>query len=158
MSRYPLPLTRIVHENLSVLMNFAFSRGPLERLIETKFVGEWKYLRKGLLEVSEDRALKACFELALFLRMLDDEEGMSDYLREIDSNLRFGVLHRDGKSDKPLGLRDVANKILHSSELQWDFSSEERPSIVCTSRERDKWTSAEIDVVSLAGFCGELMH
>lgn len=48
-------------------------------MIESKFLGEWKYLNKALFDVSAERAEKACLELALFLRMLDDEEKISAY-------------------------------------------------------------------------------
>ena len=158
MSRYPLPLTRIVHDNLSVLMTFCFSRGPLERLIEKMFVDEWKRLKNGLFEVSEERAKKACFELALFLRTLDDEEQLSNVPRETWSTPHFGVLRQEGESDKPLKLGDVANKIIRAPELSWDFSPEERPLLICRSRKQDEWTSAQIDIVGLADFCSRLMH
>ena len=58
MPEFSLPLTQLIHENLSILMNFSFSRRPLEELVETKFQGEWKYLRKALFTVSEQRADK----------------------------------------------------------------------------------------------------
>jgi hypothetical protein len=48
-------------------MNFAFSRRLLENLVETGFQGEWKYLRKALFEISEQRAEKAYLELAIFM-------------------------------------------------------------------------------------------
>ncbi|MGA7985336.1 MAG: hypothetical protein WCA01_09185, partial [Burkholderiales bacterium] len=67
MSTFPLPLTQLVHENLSVVMTFAFSRGPLEQLLEKRFEGEWKYLRKFALDISEARAIKGCIELAVYL-------------------------------------------------------------------------------------------
>ena len=68
MSRFSLPLTRLVHENLSIVMCFAYSRKPLEKMIQAKFKGEWKYLNKALFEISAEQAEKACVELALFLR------------------------------------------------------------------------------------------
>ena len=63
MTKFSIPFTQLIHENLSILMNFCFARKPLERLIDTKFSGEWKYLRKGLFTVAENRAEKACLEL-----------------------------------------------------------------------------------------------
>jgi hypothetical protein len=73
MSRFSVPLTRLVHENLSIVMCYAYSQKPLAEMIESKFKGEWKYLNKALFEISAERAEKACLELALFLRMVDDE-------------------------------------------------------------------------------------
>ncbi len=67
MSRFSLPLTRLVHENLSIVMCFAYSRKPLKKMIQAKFKGEWKYLNKALFEISAQQAEKACVELALFL-------------------------------------------------------------------------------------------
>ena len=158
MTAFSIPFTQLIHENLSVLMNFCFARKPLERLIETQFKGEWKYLRKGLFTVAENRVEKACLELALFLRLLDDEEEMSSYLKQTNSNLKFGRLLMRNDTEKELGLRDVANKIIHASALQWDLSDEDSPFLICHSRDKEKWLRAEINVISLAGFCGELMH
>jgi len=79
MSRFSLPLTSLVHENLSIIMSFAYSRKPLKNMVEAKFKGEWKYLNKALFEISAQHAEKACVELALFLRTLDDEEEISAY-------------------------------------------------------------------------------
>ena len=158
MSRFSIPLTQLIHENLSILINFCFARKPLEELIDNRFRGEWKYLRKGLFTVAENRAEKACLELALFLRLLDDEEEMSKYLREINSKLSFGKLIMRENTEKDLGLRDVANKIIHASSLEWNLTKENEPILICKSRDEEKWERAEINLVSLAGFCGELMH
>ena len=158
MTKLSLPLTQLIHKNLSVLMTFCFSRNQLERLVETKFIGEWKYLRKGLFEVSEKRAEKACLELAMFLRLLDDTQQLSDFDKHKTIPLDYGKLIFTGKPEQILGLRDVCNKIIHASVLQWDFSDEYKPKLICTSREPEKWLRAEIDIVNLATFCGELMH
>jgi len=49
MSHFSLPLTRLVHENLSIVMCFAYSRKSLSKMVEgNKFMGEWKYLNKAL--------------------------------------------------------------------------------------------------------------
>src|SRR5712671_870121 len=79
MSHFSLPLTRLIHENLSIVMCFVYSRKPLSQMMDAKFQGEWKYLNKALFDVSAERAEKACLELALFLRMLDDEAKISDH-------------------------------------------------------------------------------
>ena len=158
MDRFSLPFTQFIHESLSVIMTFCFSRVAIEQIIEARFQGEWKYLEKGLFDVSEKRAKRACLELALYLRLLDDEEDMSRYLRQTETDIGFGRLVFSDKPDRELMLREVANKIIHASELQWDFATEEKPVLICMSREQEKWKRAEIDVVSLAAFCGQLMH
>jgi hypothetical protein len=53
MERYPIRLTRLIHENLSIVMSFAYSRRPLAELLEKDFVGEGK--RQGS---AVDRPLK----------------------------------------------------------------------------------------------------
>src|SRR5690348_10726403 len=75
------PMTRLIHENLSIIMTFAFSREPLERMMQTKFSGEWKYLSKALFDLSEVRAARACLEFAILLRQLDDEDPMSGWMK-----------------------------------------------------------------------------
>ncbi len=92
------------------------------------------------------------------MRILDDTDDMSGYLRRTESESSFGRLIMTDKSDRTLKLRDVANKIIHASEIGWDFTNEERPLLICTSREPERWERAEIDVVSVAAFCGGLMH
>ena len=157
MSTFPLPLTQLVHENLSVVMTFAFSRGPLERLVEEKFAGEWKYLRKFVFDIAEARAIKGCIELAVYLRALDDEEKMSAWLRE-NSGRSFGQVTGADGSTKPLALREVANKIIHAADFSWDFSTENKPFLICTPRgDNQRWRQASIDIVAVAAFCGQLM-
>jgi hypothetical protein len=147
MSQFSLPLTQLIHENLLIVMNFAFSRRPLEQLVKAKFVGEWKYLRKALFSMSEQRAAKACIELAIFMRLLDDQENISGYLKKTGER-SFGHLIMRDKSDKRLKLREVANKILHASDLEWNFSTENNPILVCHSRKTEKWVRAEIKVIA----------
>lgn len=156
MSNFSLPLTTLVHENLSVVMNFCFSRKPLDELITGNFAGEWKYLRKALFSMSEQRAGKAALELALFMRLLDDRDDISGYMARV-SDWTFGRLIVKDKPAKTLRMRDAANKIIHASELEWDLSQENNPILVCISQKKEKWLRAEIEIVALAAFCGGLM-
>lgn len=137
-------------------MDFCFSRGPIERLVATKFQGEWKHLRNALFSISEMRAGKAALELALFMRLLDDRDDISGYLKLAD-NWSFGHLIFDGKPDQALRMRDVANKIIHAATLEWDLTDDENPVLVCISQKKEKWLRAEIEIVALAAFCGGLM-
>jgi len=156
MSNFALPLTTLVHENLSIVMDFCFSRRPIDQLVSTKFQGEWKYLRKALFSMSEQRAEKAALELAVFMRLLDDRDDISGYLNQT-STWSFGRLIIEGKPDQTLKMRDVANKIIHAAELKWDLSNADNPILVCVSQKKDKWLRAEVEVVALAAFCGGLM-
>lgn len=150
-----LPVARLVRENLSVLMTFAFARGPLHDLITKNFIGDWKYLHETVFSMSQQRAEKACLEMALFLRYLDDEQGLSKYV-EGKTNFQFGTLHlRDGGKED-LKLREVANKIIHATGFEWDISNPNRPLLVCHSRDKEQWVRAEVDIVNLAAVCGNL--
>lgn len=137
-------------------MTFAFSHGSLERLIDEKFKGEWKYLKKVVFDMSEQRAIKACIELAIYLRAFDDEAKISKWLEE-NSGHGFGnVICADGK-DVRLTFREVANKIIHTAGFKWDFSTADRPLLVCTPRDNQRWRQASIDIVALAAICGEFI-
>src|SRR5579863_3120562 len=114
MSNFSLPLTRLIHENLSIVMCFVYSRQSLAELMNYKFQGDWKYLNKALFEISKERAEKACFELALFLRTLDDETKLSEYHKKTKNIPDCGRLIMKKGSAKALPFREVANKIIHS--------------------------------------------
>jgi hypothetical protein len=159
MRRFSPPFSRLVHENLSVLMCFAYSRKPLIEMVEGKFLGEWKYLNKALFEISAERAEKACLELALFLRMLDDDENISRYHASTKNVPNCGKLVMKEGVEKVLTFREVANKVIHSSHREWDFT--EQPTLVCYARPTDTekwgWVRAEVSVVALAAVCSQLI-
>jgi hypothetical protein len=157
MSRFSLPLTRLVHENLSIVMCFAYSQKPLSEMMDGKFRGEWKYLRKAIFEVSSERAEKACLELALFLRMLDDEERISDYHTATKNVPNCGKLVMTDGSEKALTFREVANKVIHSARLDWEFVKFPDPILICHTRDNERWIRAEVNIVAVAAVCGQLM-
>jgi hypothetical protein len=158
MSTISLPLTRLIHENLSIIVDFCFSRGSIDEVMAS-FLGEWKYLRKTVYEISEARAEKAILEPALFLRMLDDRERISSYLNQTQSNIRYGLPIVEGEPDQQLKkMRDVANKIIHASHFEWSFSDPKKPVLICHGQQTERWVRAEIDVVAVAALCGQLMH
>jgi hypothetical protein len=66
------------------------------------------------------------------------------------------LILKDG-SDKALTFRDIANKVIHCYRLEWSFSKEAEPQLICHSREEEKWVRAEVDIVAFAGSCGQLM-
>jgi hypothetical protein len=164
MKRFSLPLTRLVHENLSIVMSFAYSRQALRKMVTRKFSGTWKYLHKFVFEIPEQRAEKARLELALFLRMVDDEEGVSAYDTEVRNVLNCSTLFikknsktfRDS-SKIDLSFRDFANKVIHSSRLEWKFPKNAQPKLICHPRDKEKWLRAEVDLVALSAVCARLM-
>jgi hypothetical protein len=156
-SQFSIPLTRLIHENLSIVMSFAYSRKPLSHLMDAKFQGEWKYLNRALFEVSAERVEKACLELALFLRILDDEHRISHYHTATRNIPNCGRLIMKDGSETLLTFREVANKVIHSSKLGWEFEAFPEPTLICQSRDTEKWVRAEIDIVEIAAVCGRLM-
>ncbi len=157
MAQFSLHLSRLIHENLSVVMCFVYSRRPLQNLVKENFTGEWKNLNKALFDMSEQRAEKACLELALFLRLWDDKEKVTDYISSQGESFSCGFLVKKNGTKDDLPFREVANKIIHASCLQWDIPESGSPLLICESVEEEKWVRAEVDIVRLARFCGGIM-
>jgi hypothetical protein len=151
-----LQITRLIHENCGILMTFAFSQRPLVSLRTTRFVGSWKYLEKMCFELPAVRAGRAALELAIHLRVLDDQERLRDFYKG-ERALKIGTVYTKKGAARSMGFRDATNKIVHSSRFDWDFSVPEKPNLICHPVDGDKWSRAEIDIVSLAGFCAQLM-
>lgn len=174
MSGFSIPLTRLVHENLSIIMCYAYSLKPLSDMMGKHFDGGWKYLNKGLFELSAQRAEKACMELALFLRTVDDDENITAYLDKTKSVTSCGRLVMESGDIEPLPFREVSNKIIHAQRLEWrmiimDYGDSvgpaEAPVLYCYPRKhptgfsaKKRWKQAEIDLVPLAAVCGMLAH
>jgi hypothetical protein len=125
-------------------------------MVESKFKGEWKYLNKALFEISAKQAEKACVELALFLRTLDDDDEISAYHKATRRVPECGnLVLRDG-STKVLKFRDVTNKIIHAGAIEWDLLNDD-PILICRGRVHERWIRAEVDLIAFAAVCGELM-
>jgi hypothetical protein len=169
MNTFPLPLTQLIHENLSVVMMFIYSRRPLAEFRHGKFVGTWKYLDRALFDIADEKVTKALIELALFIRHLDDEKKISRVLTAIsvretgaeESKWTFGNAIDEIGTKTPLTMREVANKILHSTGFGWDLNAGPGPILICTAHEsqkkRAKWVRAEIEINQVAAACGLLM-
>jgi hypothetical protein len=157
MNKFSLPFTEMLHENLSIVMCFVYSRKPLKEMVERMFIGEWRYLQKALFDISAQRAEKACLELALVLRILDDELNFSEYEAQAGHPHDCGKLILKDGTEKALPFREVANKVIHASGLTWDFEKTPDPLMICHSRDEEKWLRAEVNIVSLAAVCGMFM-
>ncbi len=85
-------------------------------------------------------------------------------LKLLDTDLSINTrrvqvkLHSEKKPPVDLTIREVANKIIHSSKLEWQLPSKSTssPLLICYSKESEKWTCAMIDIVAVASFCGML--
>jgi hypothetical protein len=82
MSNLPLPFTTLIHENLAIVLTYAYSYKALQTDLLSTFQGEWKFLRKTIDGLAPERATRAFVELASLLRLLDDREDISGYLRQ----------------------------------------------------------------------------
>jgi hypothetical protein len=89
--------------------------------------------------------------------LFDDEQGLSEYQRKTKAPGDLGRVIKDGQPDELLYLRDMTNKVIHAASIQWDFSNEAAPRLICIGRNPDRWKRAEIDIVALAAHCGMLM-
>ena len=148
-----LPLTRFLHENMATVITFGFSHWPIRRLIEEKFKSYWKYLEDFAFGVPERNATRACLEIAVLLRLIEEPPAYRRW--------NFGVIYGTDGTTKLLSLRELTNKIIHAAELSWDLSDEKAPKLLCIApsaqKEKYKWTKAEVDIVTLAAHCGTII-
>ena len=151
-----LPLTKLIHENFSVIMSFAFSTPVLSKWLHDHFAGEWKYLDKVCFEISEQRANLALLQLATQLRLLDDHHKLTDWFKGTKRPPFGKVIKQDGTEDD-LHFRDMTNKIMHSSAIEWKFSDPDQPIIICHSDNPEHWIRAEIRISALVALCGGFM-
>jgi hypothetical protein len=150
------PITALIQENFSIIMTFVFSRSTISKWLDEKFKGEWKYLWMACYELPETRANRALLELGTQLRLLDNEEQLSQYLKNTDSP-PFGKVFKEANIEEDLFFRDLTNKIVHCSRIQWETSLPEDAKIICHGDDKGRWLRAEISVPRLAAFCGQLM-
>ena len=156
MERLSLPVSRTVRENVAVLLTYAFSRAPLEALVTARLEGEFQQFRETAFVLAAQRAERACLELAIMLRYLDDEGSISSTYGH--SDVKFGVLVGSDGTTGPLTLRDVANKMIHARAFSWDTMRPNQPTLICQPRDNERWLKASIDVVALSVVCGSLLE
>ena len=149
-------VTAIIHTNMGIVATYAFSFQGLREFRSQRVHGEWKYLDHAIFELPRRRAVRACIELAVMLRALDDTQNLSPTF----SSWTFGTLHDKDDGSTLLKFRDVPNKIIHAESIDFDFTDPKDPMIVChASSDQQKkfgWTKATIVIGMLAGACGGL--
>jgi hypothetical protein len=150
-------ITRLIHDNFWIVISFAFARPVVGKVIEQRFKGEWKYLHRTVYELSEIRADRALLEMATQLRVLDDQNGLSDGFKETGMWPLGTVTQTDGATTD-LHFRDMTNKIIHARSFEWNLSEPEQPVVICRSHNETRWTRAEISLVKLMGLIGSLMY
>jgi len=144
------PLARQLHENLSVVLCFVYSRQPLWD-IGNAVRGEWKYGWKMIQEYAELRADRALWDFAIQLRALDDEEDLDAQLQEYGFP-PFGEVRKTGSPSEPLYLRDMTNKIIHAVGFSYKIEDRNEPLIGCHAREGSRWDVGVIEVQKLMHF------
>jgi hypothetical protein len=88
-------ITRLIHDNLWIIVSFAFAWPAVAEVVKLQFAGDWKHLRKSMDQHAEMRADRALVEMATQLRVLDDAEDLSEIWREyraVVCNQDYGLL------------------------------------------------------------------
>ncbi len=147
-------VTRLIHENFWTVLSFVLARPQAEKLIDEKFQGEWKYLRKSIYEEAEVRADRALLDMATQLRVLDDADGLSDRLRQRDTE-PFGKVTQIDGSLTDMHFRDLTNKIMHAARFEWQMTDD--PAVLCHPHDEGRWILAEVRLLPLMALIGELM-
>jgi hypothetical protein len=157
MSEHPLQLPKLIHSNISIVLQFVFSRQQIIGFRESRFKGNWPYLDKFLFQLPEEKANKAIFDLAIYLRSLDDQEKFSKYFNDTKNPQNCGTIHTLDDAMKDLVFREACNKIIHSKNYQWNFLDSKCPKLICFSTkeqcEKFKWIEAHINIIELSVFC-----
>ena len=124
--------------------------------MQTRFEGEFSQFRDTAFQIATQHAERACLELALLLRYLDDEDQIGDKYMGY-SQVDFGSFTKPDGAVEPLALRDVTNKIIHARAFSWDMSRDLHPRLICYPRDGQRWKQADIDITALAAVSGSLL-
>ena len=149
----------IIHDNLGIVLTYAFSKPALEEYRGWLMGQRWDHSSRILRELPEQRATRAIIELAVMFRALDDAREITK--ADFVVTHPYAVYHPTGYV--------YGNKIIHANSIEWSFSGpKERrsfstigePLIVCHAAEADyprfKWTRAEVFVKAFAAVCAAL--
>jgi hypothetical protein len=152
-----LPLARLLHDNMAIVVTFVYSQAPINRLVKERLFRYWERVENFSYELPRRNAIRACLEIAVLIRLIDDKHKITDALERMEVR-NFGVVYRTDDTIARLSLRELTNKIIHAEELSWDLSDERAPKLICTSSDDQKrkfnWTKAEVDIGHLIIFCG----
>lgn len=154
MHKSPEIITRLIHDNFWIVLSFAFGQPTIGRILKEKFKGEWKYLHKSIYDDAEIRADRALLEMATQLRVLDDNQDLSDYFKQINFPALGEVIQADGNRTD-LHFRDMTNKIMHGTHYEWRLGNDD-PKVVIGSDQPERWQSAEVSIFCLMGIIGGL--
>jgi hypothetical protein len=149
-------ITRLIHDNLWIVLSFAFAQPAVGKIINQKFAGEWKYLHKSVYQNAEIRADRALLEMATQLRVLDDAEDLDDVFQQ-EGRAPLGIVVQADGGQTEMHFRDLTDKIMHGSQFEWRLCDPTHPKISVHSNEPERWQRAEISILALMGLVGGLM-
>lgn len=144
-------ITRAIHENVLIVVSFAYGLPSIEKVIQKHFKGEWKNLNRTIFETGEKRADRALLELATQLRVLDDAQNLAPRFPASFGNVTQG----DGKVTD-LFFRDMTNKVIHGAEYSWRLKEKAGPSVNITSGDPTRWQNADVHVLPFMALAGIL--
>jgi hypothetical protein len=149
-------ITRLIHENLWIVISFAFARPVVDTVVAQRFTGEWKYLEKTISEFSERRADRALLEMAIELRALDDQDKLDELFKK-KARWPLGTVVQGDDLITDLHFRDMTNKVMHAKSFEWDLSNPMAPKVVCLPHDEQRWKRAEINLIALMALVGGLI-
>lgn len=149
-------LTRLVHDNLWIVISFAFSRPQIEKVMAARIKGSWPPLEKTVHEMAELKADRALLEMATQLRVLDDTFKIGEWQMVREHAWPLGEVTQANGKIEALWFRDFTNKVLHAASYEWDLAIENEPKILIHPIDGERWKSAEVSVTALMMFAGEL--
>jgi hypothetical protein len=160
----------VIHENLGVVLTYGFSRQALDDYRGWARRERWDVSDRVLLELPRKRATRALIELAVMFRALNDAWKIdeTDYVKthphavyHSTGDVYGKVYHLDGTT-KSLDLWDVPNKVIHATNIDWDFSDHREPLSSAAQRRpnhaRFPWTHAEVFVNAFVAVCAALPY
>jgi hypothetical protein len=158
----------IIHDNLGIVLTYAFSKPALEEYRSWLVGNRWHVADRVLFEWPRQRATRAIIELAVMFRALDDASEITKhdyvvrhpYVVYHDTGDVYGKLYGLDGATKPLPLHEVPNKVIHAKSIEWSFGNPREPLIICHAAEaehaRFDWTRAEVFVKAFAAVCATL--
>lgn len=149
-------LRRLIHDNLWVVISFAFAQPRIQKIMSARIKGSWPPLEKTVSEVAELRADRALIEMATQLRVLDDTHKIAEWQKNRPNPWPLGEVTQIGGKIEPLWFRDFTNKVLHAEKYEWNLSKEDDPRITIYPHDGLRWVSAEVNVVGMMMFVGEI--
>jgi hypothetical protein len=149
-------ITRLIHENLWIVISFAFARPVVDKVVAQSFAGEWKYLEKTIGEFSERRADRALLEMAIELRALDDQDKLDEFFKK-QARWPLGTVTQGDGTTTDLHFRDMTNKVMHATSFEWDLSNPMDPKVICFPHDEGRWKRAAINLIAVMALVGRLI-